>query len=93
MRTYTEIPCSKYNTRFVLAPEFERDRAALQQICALSESLRDLLARLDEWTLRERAVSQRRIDIGLLQSQFSSYNTLIITEIKTIKEHQLVPDS
>jgi hypothetical protein len=77
----------------VIAPEFERDRAELQQICGLSESLRDLLARLDEWTLRERAVSQRRIDIGLLHSQIGNYNTLILTEIKTIKEGLLFPIS
>lgn len=77
----------------MIAPEFERDRAELQQICGLSESLRDLLARLDEWTLRERAVSQRRIDIGLLHSQIGNYNTLILTEIKTIKEGLLFPIS
>ncbi|MFA5379069.1 MAG: hypothetical protein WC455_25160 [Dehalococcoidia bacterium] len=90
MRVYTEIPCNRYNARFVIAPEFERDRATLQEICARSESYTDLLAELQAWTLRERAVSQRRIDIGLLQSQIGSYNTLILTEVKTIIEAKLV---
>lgn len=93
MRTYTEISCAKYNARFVIAPEFERDRAELQQICGMSESLRDLLLRLDEWALHERAVSSRRIDIGLLHSQIGNYNTLILTEVKTITEYRLTPDS
>jgi hypothetical protein len=89
MRPYSEIPCSRYNARFVIAPEFERDRNTLLEICQHSESYHDLLARLDDWILQQRSAHGRRIDIGLLQSAISNYNTLILTEIKTITEVRL----
>jgi len=93
MRPYTEIPCSRYNARFVIAPEFERDRSTLLAICQRSESYRDLIARLDDWTLQQRSAHRRRIDIGLLQSAIYEYNTLILTEIKTVTETKLVPEN
>ncbi len=93
MRPYTEIPCSRWNARFVIAPEFERNRNTLLAICQRAESFRDLLARLDDWILQQRTAHERRIDIGILRSAIGEYNTLILTEIKTITETRLVsPD-
>lgn len=90
MRTYSEIPCNRFNARFIISPEFERNRAELQKICSRAQTLRDLMIDLDEWAHRMRAASQRRIDIGLLHSNLGEYRSFIITEVKTIIEPKLI---